>query len=405
MADDLGEGLGAPLTVPLFRRLWIGNTITNFGWLIQSVGAAWLMTDLVGTADWVALVQTALLLPILLFALPAGVLADVGDRRIVCIVGQSIMLIAAFVLAVSTWFGLTGPYALLFLTFALGIGSALANSPFQTIIREVVPRPAIAAAVTLNAISFNLARSVGPALGGLLVASIGAQAAFLFNAVCYVPLLVVLVRWQRPHVSVVLRGKMKRAFGDGLRFARTSKAIRSILAYCAVFGLCASSIQGLLPLIARDRLAGDATTLGLLLGAFGIGAMASAFLVHPARRRFGTGPVVTWLGLQFACATLVVGFSGNLAVLALALALAGAGWLGSFSSFNIAVQQASIAGLEARQLAIYQTISFGSMAAGSWIWGELAHLCGIQTSMTVAGCVLLAGTWLAFRLIRTLKGI
>src|SRR5699024_2913916 len=128
-----------------------------------------------------------------------------------------------------------------------------------------------------------------------------------------------------------VRGRMGRAFGDGLRFARENEKIRAVLLYCAVFSLCASSIQGLLPLIARDRLGGDAVTFGLLLGAFGIGAMGGAFLVHPARRRLGTGPVVTWLGLQLALSTLVIAFTPSLPVLAIALALAGVAWLGSFS--------------------------------------------------------------------------
>ncbi|WP_035486447.1 MFS transporter, partial [Geminicoccus roseus] len=402
MIKDTGEGLGAPLGVPLFRRLWAGNTVSNLGWLIQSVAAAWLMTELVGTADWVALVQSALLLPMLLFALPAGVLADVGDRRVVCMVGQGTMFVAAALLGICTWLDMTGPILLLAFTFVLGAGSAFANTPFQTIVREVVPLPAIAAAVTLNAISFNLARSVGPALGGILVASVGAEAAFLTNALCYLPLLLVLAFWKRPTARVALRGKMVRALGDGLRFAKDNVKIRAVLAYCAVFSLCASSIQGLLPLVARDRLDGDAVTFGLLLGAFGIGAMGGAFLVHPARRRFGTGPVVTWLGLQLACSTLVIAFSSDLVVLAVALALSGVGWLGSFSSFNIAVQQASASGLEARQLALYQTITFGSMAAGSWLWGEIAHLTAVTTSMAMSGIVLLVGTGLAFRLVRIL---
>lgn len=402
MARDTGEGLAAPFRVSLFRRLWTGNIVSNFGWLIQSVGAAWLMTDLAGTADWVALVQTALLLPILLFALPAGVFADVGDRRIVCMAGLATMLLASLTLGIFTWLGLTGPITLLALTFALGAGSALANAPFQTIVREVVPKPAMAAAVTLNAISFNLARSVGPALGGVLVATIGAEAAFLTNALCYLPLLLVMASWKRPRVTMAIRGRMRRALGDGIRFARQSAAIRSVLAYCAVFSFCASSIQGLLPLIARDRLDGDAVTFGLLLGAFGLGAMGGAFLVHPARHRFGTGAVVTWLGLQLAFSTLVIAWSSNLALLTIALALSGTAWLGSFSSFNIAVQQASAAGLEARQLAIYQTIVFGAMAAGSWIWGEIAHLFGLTGSLATSGLVLLAGAGLAVRLVRTL---
>lgn len=402
MTKDTGEGLGAPLTVPLFRRLWSGNTISNFGWLIQSVAAAWLMTELVGTADWVALVQTALLLPILLLALPAGVLADVGDRRLVCMIGQGTMFGAALLLGLCTWMDLTDPVLLLAFTFLLGAGSAFANTPFQTIVREVVPRPAMAAAVTLNAISFNLARSVGPALGGLLVASIGAEAAFLTNALCYLPLFLVLAAWKRPPVRTPLRGKMGRALGDGIQFAKKSVKIRAVLAYCAVFSLCASSIQGLLPLVARDRLEGDAVTFGLLLGAFGVGAMGGAFLVHPSRRRFGTGPVVTWLGLQLGLSTLVIAVSSNLAILAVALALAGVAWLGSFSSFNISVQQASPNGLEARQLAIYQTTTFGAMAAGSWLWGEIAHLFGVDTAMAASGIVLLAGLGLAWRLVRIL---
>jgi MFS family permease len=391
----------APLRRRLFRAVWIANLVTNFGWLIQGVGAAWLMTSLDPSPDTVALVQTATQVPILLLALVAGAAADVWDRRSVLIVAQLWVLATSFGLAVTTWAGLTGPALLLLFTFSLGMGAALNSPAMQVVVRELVPTREVAAAVTINAVAFNLARSVGPALGGVIVALAGAEAAFLINAVSCIGLLVVLIRLRR-HVREpeLPRERVAGAIIAGLRYVGQTRPIQRTLARGAVFGFGAASIPALLPLFARQELAGGPALYGILLGAFGIGALGGAFLIHPLRQRLGSEWMVTVLSGLFGASALVLGLLPSLTVALLALPLAGAAWLGSFSSFNISVQLSSAVWVQARVMSLYQMAVFGMMALGSWGWGELAREVGLPGALICSGLWMLASLLLhlVFRL-------
>lgn len=384
-----GEGILAPFGVRLYRDLWAATLVSNLGWLIQTVGAAWLMTALVGRADMVALVQAATQAPILCFSLLAGVAADILDRRLVLLAAQLAMLSASLLLAALTATGLIGPWSLLLCTFVLGTGAALQSPAYQAVVRELVPMRILGAAVVLNGVSFNFARAVGPALGGAIVATAGAEGAFLANALSYLPLVLVLVFWQRPAaVDDLPRERVKGAILTGLRYAAETPAIRAVLVRNAVFALAAAAALPLLPLVAKERLAGGPVTYGLLLGAFGAGAMAAAFVVHPLRQRHGPEAVLRWVSLLFAAGLLLVAGTRALVPVLVGLAASGAAWLSAFSFFNIAIQTISAFWVQARIFAIYQTVMFGAMTLGSWLWGELAQAFGITTSLATAAALL-----------------
>ena len=385
------SGVLAPLRLKVFRALWLANLVSATGTIVQGVGAAWLMTTLAGTPGLVAMVQTATYAPILLLALLAGTLADLWDRRRVLLLAQFWMVLISAGLAWLSGLDLVTPATLLLFTFLIGIGTALTGPAWQASVREIVPQAELPAAVTLNAIAMNFARAVGPAIGGAVVAAAGVGAAFYLNAACTLVLAGTLLWWPHHVPSDDLpRERVGSAIVTGLRYVAEASGLRAILARGMVLGLAASAALALLPLVARDRLAGGPLVYGLLLGAFGLGALAGAFAVHRLRRRYGAERVLTVLAGVFGGALLVLGLVPSLLPpVTVALALAGAAWLGSFSTFNIAVQMTTAFWVQARVLALYQATIFGSMAAGSWIWGQVAEVTSLETGYLIAGSLLL----------------
>ena len=384
-------GTFSPLQSSMFRALWLANLVSAIGTMIQGVGAAWLMTTLASTPDLVALVQTATQAPVLLFALLAGTVADLWDRRRVLLLAQLWTVLASAGLAFLSSLGLVTPSILLLFTFLIGIGAAFTGPAWQASMREIVPREHLAAAVTLNAVANNAARALGPAVGGIVIALAGASAAFYFNAVATLALVGALLWWRREiPVDDLPRERIGSAIVTGLRYVAETRALRAVLARGMVFGFAASAVLALLPLVARDRLGGGPLVYGLALGAFGIGALAGAFLVPPLRHRLGPELAVTALSGVFGGAMLAIGLMPSLLIpVMVALALAGAAWLGSLSTFNIAVQMTTAFWVQARVLAVYQATLFGGMAAGSWVWGYAASATSLETAHLAAGVLLL----------------
>ncbi|HUH10840.1 MAG TPA: MFS transporter, partial [Brevundimonas sp.] len=261
----------APLQHPVFRAVWITSLVTNFGGLIQSVGAAWMMTS-IASAQMVALVQASVTLPIMLLSLAAGALADTVDRRKIMLAAQTFMLLVSASLAVMTWMGLITPWVLLGFTFLIGCGVAFNGPAWQASVGDMVPREDLAGAVTINSMGFNMARSVGPAIGGVIVAAAGAAAAFAVNAFSYIGLLIVQFRWkpERPRQTLPREG-LVAAMAGGLRYAALSPRVTAVLLRAVVFGVGASAVQALMPVVARES-GGGPLAFGLLLGAFGVGA-------------------------------------------------------------------------------------------------------------------------------------
>ena len=280
------DSITAPLRHSVFRRIWLASLLSNLGLLIQGVGAAWAMTQMTSTANKVALVQTALMLPIMLISMPAGAIADMHDRRVVALVSLLISLTGASALTVLAWLNLVTPNTLLLFCFIVGTGMALMGPAWQASVSEQVPPETLPAAVALNGISYNIARSFGPAIGGIIVATSGAVAAFAVNAVLYLPLLTVLFLWNRIHEpSRLPRERLNRAMVSGVRYITNSPAIKIVLTRTLVTGIIGGSVSALMPLIARDLLHGGAQTYGVMLGAFGMGAVIGALNIGTVRKQ------------------------------------------------------------------------------------------------------------------------
>lgn len=390
--DDGRYSAFAPLRQPIFRAVWIASLASNFGGLVQMVGAAWLMTSLSNSPDMVALVQASTALPVMLFSLAAGAIADNYDRRRILLTAQGFMFTVSIMLAVFAWYGLLSPWLLLTFTFLLGCGNALNNPAWQSSVGDMVPRPEVPAAVTLNSVAFNIARSVGPAIGGAIVAAFGAVAAFIVNAFSYIGLLVVLARWQPPRVERVLpRETFLIAMSAGLRYVAMSPNIRAVILRAFLFGFGGIVGLALMPLVARDLVRGGPLTFGILLGAFGAGAVAGAFVSARLRRRFSTETLVRLTFLAYAAAALVVGLSPTMWLTMPALAIGGACWVLALSTFNSTVQLSAPRWVVGRALALYQMAAFGGMAAGSWAWGWVTLHSGPTGGLTAAAVALVFG--------------
>lgn len=379
-------GAWSPLRHSIFRALWIAGLASNLGTWMQNVGAAWLMTSLAPSPLWVSLVQVASNLPFFLLAVPAGALADVVDRRRLLVVALAWMTFSATSLGVLTMLGDVGPTGLLAFTFAVGVGSTFLAPPLLAVLPELVPREEIPAAVSLNGISMNLARAVGPALGGLAVAAAGAGVTFLANAASFVALLAVVLRWRRPPREAHLPPEeLIGAMRAGVRYLRHSPPLQLVLVRVAVFVLPASALWALLPLYARHELGLAATGYGVLLGFFGAGAVVGGLLLPRFRARFGAQRTTTVAALVFAAALVVLGATSHRATAAAALACAGAGWLSLLTVLNAAAQLALPSWVRARGLSAYLLVLFGSLALGSAAWGALAQAASVQHAFSAAG--------------------
>lgn len=374
----------------VFRSIWVASTISNFGGMIQSVGAAWMMTSIARSADMVALVQASTALPIVLFSLIAGAMADNFDRRRLMLGAQTFLLLVSAALAICTWFGAITPWLLLTFTFLIGCGSAFTAPAWQASVGDMVPREHVPAAVALNSMGFNLARSVGPALGGIVVATVGAAGAFAINAVTYLAPLTALSRWRPPVTMQLLpRESLTVAISAGLRYVRMSPAIRTVLMRSAAFGFGGIAVLALLPLIAKHLIGGGPLIYGLLFGAFGVGAVVGALSNARLRQRLSTETIVRVASVAFALALAGAGFSALLPVTMASLFLAGAGWVLGLSTFNVGVQLSAPRWVVARALAMYQVCAFAGMALGSWLWGVVAENSGVSAALLAAAVAMM----------------
>ncbi len=369
----------------LFRAVWISSLASNFGGLIQSVGAAWLMASIAPSAEMVALVQTSTTLPIMLFSLAAGAIADNYDRRSVMLVAQVFMLGVSALLTLMTGLSLLSPWMLLLFTFLIGCGSALNGPAWQASVGEMVPREDLPAAVALNSMGFNVARSVGPAIGGFIVATAGAATAFAVNAASYVGLILVLLRWKQPRSERGLPPEsLGLAMGAGLRYAAMSPSIKHVIIRCFLFGFGAAAVQGLMPLVARDLVVGGPVTFGVLLGSFGAGAVSGALLSGRLRSLFRVEGLarLSFAGL-IACVTITA-LSQSTWLTMMGMVFGGASWVVAMSTFNVSIQLSAPRWVMARTLSLYQTAAFGGMAIGSWVWGWTAERAGVSEALLLS---------------------
>lgn len=388
----------APLATSLFRALWIATIISNVGTWMNDVGASWLMTSLSPSPLWVALVQAATTLPMFLFALPGGALADVVDRRRLLIGAQILTVVGAATLSLTTHAGLTTPIILLGLTAVMGLGAALSAPAFQAIVPELVDHAALPDAIALNSLGVNISRAIGPALGGVIVAFAGSAAVFALNAVSILAVLVVLWRWKRePTTGRLPPEHFWSALKAGYRYARRAPALQLVLIRAIGFFLFASALWAMLPLVGRRELGLSAAGYGALLGCMGAGAILGAVLLARVRKHVSPNRLSGGATLLFAAATLTLAHADNAWIAGAVMVVAGLGWITMLSSLNVAAQMAAPAWVKARALAVYLLVFQGAMTAGSIVWGTLASRTGVATALTVAGAGLTVATLLALR--------
>ncbi|MCM2279006.1 MAG: MFS transporter [Oligoflexia bacterium] len=387
----------APLSSRVFRTLWIANTASNIGTWMQDVGAAWFMTTLTASPVYIALMQAATSFPLFLLALPSGVAADLVDRKKLLIATTAWIAVFAALLGIAVLSGLRSPGVLLGVTFVMNLGAALFIPAWQASVPEMVPKEQLAGALALNSASLNVARAIGPAIGGALLVSLGPWACFFLNALTCLALVMLLRGWKRPAAGNELPPEQFiAAMRIGLRYVRHSEGVKATLVRTGLFIVPAAALFALLPVLVKRELQLGASAYGTLLGCVGIGALAGVYCLAQLRARFSSDQLVN--ASSIALAAVFFGLRAN-TMLALAplMLIGGFAWLLGLSSFHVSVMGAVPSWVRGRAGAVYLFVFYGGMSAGAAAWGLLASRLGTLAALVVAGGFLAAGALLGLR--------
>jgi MFS family permease len=382
----------APFRSRWFAAMWSAQFVSNIGSWMQTVGAQWLMLTLTSSAAYVALVQTAASLPVMLFAVLAGAVGDLVDRRRFLLIAQGFMLVAAVALGALALAGLVTPWVLLALIFAVGTGGALTAPTWQTLQPELVPPDERAQAISLGSVNQNLARAVGPAIGGLVLAASTAGIVFMINAATFLAVMAVIYQWRSTRSAQALpREHVGEAIRAGGRYVAASPALRVILIRSALFVFFASSIWALLPLTARSQLHLGSGGYGALLGCVGVGAVAGAALLPRLRSALSPDLLLSAGSLGLAAVALVLGYVHVTALVAVALAVGGLAWILALSTLNSLYQLSLPGWVKARGMSFYLIVFQGGNAIGSAVLGLTAARAGLSPTLLVAAVALALG--------------
>jgi MFS family permease len=391
----------APFRNRIFAVIWTATVVSNIGGWMYNVASGWLMTSLNPDPFIVSMVQVANSLPMFLFAIPAGALADIVDRRRLLIFGESAIMITSTAFAALVWLHLITPVSLLVFSFIVTVGSAITAPGWQAVVPELVPKADLPAAVAANSVGINVSRAVGPAIGGLLVGAIGIAAPFWLNAFSNLGVIVALVRWRLPKSKsgTLPPERFGNAMRTGLRHARYNPNLSATLIRATAFFVFASAYWALLPLVTRSQIAGGPALYGLLLGTIGASAVGGAFLLRWLRKKLGADRLLSIATLASAVATGLFALAHDATTAVVASVIAGASWICAVASLNVSAQIALPEWVRGRGLAVYVTVMFGALTLGSAIWGELAAMVGVTTALLVAA----AGAIIAIPLTRAWK--
>lgn len=386
----------SPLSIPVYRSLWLATVFANIGSCMEDVTAGWLMTSLSASALPVALVQAANMLPIALLSLPSGALADIVDRRRLLFFAQCWGMAAAVALFVTTLTGAIDAELLLALTFVSACGSALSIPAIQAITSELVPRSALAHTVTLAGISNNIARIAGPAIGGALIALAGAQWVFLLNCFSMIGIVAALWRWRSTSTAGRLPPEhLAGAMRAGFRYVHSSAELHSLMIRTIAFFLCASALWSLLPLIGRKQLELGPAGYGLMVTCIGAGAISGALSLNRLRQRLSANQLSQWASALLAAAVAGVALVDDLNPALVCMIAAGFGWNVMTANLHSTALLQAAGWAKARAFGIYLMVFQGSMAAGAILWGTLASGIGVSHSLLAAAALLAASTLLA----------
>ena len=382
-----------PLRIGRFRSLWLASVVSNVGSFLQAVAAGWLMLELTRSPFWVGLMAATATLPLLFLALPAGALADMVDRRKLLLISQGLMGLSAMGMAALSFLDLITAPILLGLGLTLGVGLALNLPAWQAMVPDLVPRGLVASAVALNSVAFNVARAVGPALGGIIVATAGPDLAFFINGISFIGVVAVIASWRGARYGGDVPDSLGHSIALGVRFARFTPAFRRLLLVAAVFALTSAVVQSLLPNLTDESLNGDALIYGFLLGAMGLGALIAAFTRSRIQERFGRS-MVPWSILGFGISGIVIGVSNRIWLTAAAMLVAGVFWVWTLATLNATVQLLAPGWIRGRAMSLYTLAFVGVLPIGSILGGIIGDVFGAGTSVaalsvvgTIAGLV------------------
>ncbi|BCU53598.1 MFS transporter [Enterobacter kobei] len=390
-----------PLRQRVFRMLWIATVVSNVGSWMNDVGINWTMLTLSADPLSVAMVQAASSLPMFLFALPSGVMADIVDRRKYLLFSQIWVFIAAAGLTFMSWADLVTPGVLLIAAFLLSTGAAMSSPPFQAIVPDLVSKDELGPAIALNSLGINISRAIGPALGGLVLSFTGPWMVFLLNSLSVLGVFWVLYVWKaQPNVQRLPPEHFFPAVRAGVRYVHAAPVLRNVLVRTVAFFVFGSAGWALLPLVARRELGLGPGGYGIMLGCIGVGAVCGALLLPRMRRRFNPDQLMVLASVMFAVTLLALAFIRHFWLLNAFEFFTGFAWIAVLSTLNLGAQRSAAKWVKARALAVYLTVFFGSMTAGSALWGQLASQFSIPFSLCVAtaGMLLASATVLRWRL-------
>jgi predicted MFS family arabinose efflux permease len=396
MTDNRPGPVGNPFRHPAFRVIWIATVISNIGGWMYNVASGWLMTSLDPNAFIVSMVQVANSLPMFLFAIPAGALADIVNQRRFLIVGESAVTLVSAAFAALVWLRLITPGSLLVFSFVVTIGSAMTAPAWQAVVGKLVPKQDLPGAVAANSVGINVSRAIGPALGGIIVGAFGIAAPFWVDAVSNIGVIAALIWWRAPKESgsPLPPEPFVSAVRTGMRYARYNSHLGATLIRTTAFFVFGSAYWALLPLVARTQIVGGPALYGVLLGAIGAAAVGGAFLLRRLREKLGANALVATATIGTALATALFSLAHDAPTAILASFIAGASWIAAVSSLNISAQVALPEWVRGRGLAMYVTVMFGALTIGSAIWGEVANISGLPAALMFAA----AGAMLAIPL-------
>lgn len=391
------DSLARPFQSAFFRMVWIAITISNIGSWMNEIGVTWLMATLPSSNLHIALVQTAISLPFLLLAYPSGVLADLFDRRRILFIFNVVLFLSALILTFVAYRGNLTPFILLLLTFMLNISNTIMRPAWAASVPDFVPRKDLPNAITLNTLSNNVTRAIGPAIGGYVIYRFGTTVVFAINAISFLPMIYAAYHWKSTTTRSVSSIPVERFYGalkSGLRYSFNSPEIRTVLVRSLAFFFFASVSWALLPVIAIRQMQMSANGFGLLMAVVGVGTIIGAILLPRCHRHLSRSGIVALASIMLSVVLFLIAFIPNQYTLLLMIIVLGISWILSFSCLSVATQLALPRWVLARGLGVLMVCFGGSMAIGSFLWGYLADVYGLTVAIAIPAAGLLLSTML-----------